>query len=116
MGSNYYSVRNCLHIPRDIQCALDILELYKKNVLDKELTSHPLSFQQMMNLSEQKFGIDELKDYLIDRAYEAPIHILIANFAYKMNMNAALSGNSPELYRLYCNMRDAAEDVEFHFL
>lgn len=116
MGFEYYSVRNCLYIPRDVECALDILEMYKKNTFERELISRPLGIQKMKDISQKKAGIDQLKNYLIDRAFEAPIHILIEDFVYKMNMQAALSGESPELYRMYCNMRDAAEDVGFHFI
>ena len=102
-------------IPRDIQCALDILERYKKYKLEKEACLNK-DFRSLARVAQKKIGIDKLEDYLIDRAFEATIPILIEDFVYKMNMWCALSGGANEAYELYANMRDAAYDVSEYFI
>ena len=108
-------IRNSLYIPIDIQSALSILDLYRNNEL-ASLIKYQKDLATLMTVAQKKVGIDKLEDYLIDRAFEAPVSVLIQDYIYLMNAWYAKSPVGTELAELYKNMRDAAYDVIKYFL
>ena len=108
-------IRNSLHIPIDIQGALTILDTYRNNEL-ASLTKYQKDLTTLLTVAQKKVGIDKLEDYLIDRAFEAPVSVLIEDYIYLMNAWYVKSPVGTELANLYKNMRDAAYDVIKYFL
>ena len=67
-------------------------------------------------ISQKKFAIDSLEEWIIDKAFEAPVVKNIEKFIYKMNYYSALYAEDTKGYRLFCNMRDTADKVIGFFL
>ena len=112
---HYSSIRKSLFIPGDISCALNILDCYRNNELASK-TKYQKDIKTLIQVSQKKVGIDKLEDYIIDRAFEAPIVILIQDYIYFMNVRHAQSPEGTEASEFYKNMRDAADDVIKYFL
>lgn len=99
----------------DVDTALDILEEYKELELDEQ-RKRPVSDQKVMEIARKKAAIDKLEDWIIDKAFEAPIAKIIEDFIYTMNACGAKCAEGTEAYQLFSDMRDAAEDVIIRFL
>lgn len=112
---NLRDTRIYSHIPIDIEPALDILEMYKKRSVEEGLYEKK-DIESLKKLSQRMIGIDKLEDYLIDRAFEAPVIILIEDFIYKMEVWMAQAGEGTEPYKVYENMCNAIDDVSEYFL
>ena len=112
---HYPTIRKCLFLPGDITCALSILDCYRNNELVSK-TKIQRDFKTLIQIAQKKVGIDKLEDYIIDRAFEAPIVTLIQDYIYFMNVRYVQTPEGTEASELYKNMRDAADDVIKYFL
>lgn len=82
----------------DVDNVLDILEEYKEENPDKN------------------FAINILEDWIVNKAYDAPVINNIESFAYRMNAYAALYAEDTKGYQIFCDIRDVAEDLAGKFL
>lgn len=99
----------------DVDIALDILEDYKDLDLEEQ-RQKPVSDQKVMEIARKKVAIDKLEDWIVDKAFEAPVAKNIEDFIYRMNAYGAGYAEDTEGYRLFSDMRDVAEDVIGRFL
>lgn len=99
----------------DVSQAIDILDDYKNNEIENELSCIPMSLRKE-EISQKKYAIDSLKEWIVDKAFEAPVVKNIETFIFSMNNNAALYDEGTYGYQLFCTMRDTADKLIGYFL
>ena len=82
----------------DTDDAIDILEEYK--------TENP----------DKSFAVDRLEEWLVNKAYDAPVINNIESFVYRMNAYAASYAEDTNGYQLFCDIRDTADEIGGRFL
>ena len=82
----------------DVDDAIDIFEEYKEE--------NP----------EKIFAIDRLEEWIVYKAYDAPVINNIESFVYRMNIYVALCAEGTKMYQFFCDIRDTAEELAGKFL
>jgi len=98
----------------DVRIAIDIIE----NYIDIQVSfpDHPISPEKELTIAQKRQGLNELKNYLIEHRFEDELINLIDIFINRMNARAAQANPDSEAHKLFCNMRDAADEVSAYFL
>ena len=107
--------RDALQCVFDADEAIDILENYKEDELENELSEIPRSLRKD-EILQKKYAVDCLKEWIVDKAFEAPVVKNIESFIYLMNNNVALCTEGTYEYKLFCIMRDTADKLIGYFL
>jgi len=107
--------RDALQCVVNVDEALDILEEYKNEELENEF-SDLLPSMRKEEISQKKFAIDSLEEWIVDKAFEAPVVNNIESFIFAMNSHAALYAEGTHGYQLFCTMRDMADKLIGYFL
>ena len=102
--------RDALQCVFDVDQALDIIEEYKEYVLDLDIRiDDQLSSDKRKEYSQKKFAIDSLEEWIVDKAFEAPVAKNIEKFIHRMNYYASLYAEDTEEHQLYCIMCNTAD-------
>ena len=107
--------RDALKCVFDVDEALDILENYKEEELENELSEIPIALRKD-EISRKKYAINCLEEWIVDKAFEAPVVNNIESFIFAMNSHAALYAEDTYGYQLFCTMRDMADKLIGYFL
>ena len=99
----------------DADDAVDILEEFKRDEL-WDAQADLIPYERQIELSQKRYAIDRLEDWIVERAFEAPVVKIIEDFIYKMNTYAALYAEDTDGYQLFSNMRDVADEIIGKFL
>ena len=111
--------RDALQCIFDTDQALDILDEYKEYMIEddsKNKVSDDLLSSRRKELSQKKFAIDSLEEWIVDKAFEAPVVKNIEKYIYRMNYYAALYAEDTEEHQQFCIMRDMADVLIGYFL
>lgn len=107
--------RDALECIWSVDNALDILEDYKNEELENDLSYLPFS-KRKEYISKRRFAVDSLEEWIVDRAFEAPVVKNIESFIHKMAHCAASYAEDSEGYQLFCIMHDTADKLIGYFL
>ena len=108
--------RDALQCIHDVDQALDIIEEYREYILENDYPDDRLTSEKRKEHSQKSFAIDSLEEWLVDKAFKAPVVKNIESFIHQMDYYSTLYAEDTEEYQMFCCMRDIADTLIGYFL